>query len=153
MDPRETRESPARRRLREHRERASLAAVEAALGELRTGRGLSADEEPGWARAAIERAWSIHTEPDALLPDDSPPEVLDAWIEARLAEHGIGGDVYVASHVRPRPWLECRLPATGWAERVRGAVEEPWMFLSGPLDRLLIVSESEYHFECHAASV
>jgi hypothetical protein len=58
----------------------------------------------------------------------------------------------VASHVRPRPWLECRLPATGWAERVRGAVEEPWMFLSGSLDRLVIVTEAEYYFECYAAA-
>jgi hypothetical protein len=64
----------------------------------------------------------------------------------------VSRDVHVASHVRPRPWLECRLPATGWAERVRGAVEEPWMFLSGSLDRLVIVTEAEYYFECYAAA-
>ncbi|MFE1952532.1 hypothetical protein ACFW9D_18965 [Streptomyces sp. NPDC059524] len=145
-------ESPARRRLRERRERAALAAVETGLGDLWTGRGLTPDAEPAWTRAAIERAWSIHTEPDALLPDDCPPGVLDSWIEARLAEHGVGGVVHVASHVRPRPWLECRLPAMGWAQRVRGAVEEPWMFLSRSPGRLVIVTEAEYFFECRAAS-
>ncbi|MET8828628.1 hypothetical protein ABZX40_11480 [Streptomyces sp. NPDC004610] len=67
----------------------------------------------------------------------------------------------MASHVGLRPWLECQVPATGWTARLRAAVEEPWMFLSGPpgsgpaasgsLDRLVIVAEAEHHFEVYTA--
>ncbi|MFJ4681980.1 hypothetical protein ACIQNG_07895 [Streptomyces sp. NPDC091377] len=154
-------ESRLQHKLRERRERAALEAVEAGLGALLTGDALAADAVPEWATRAIDRSRSIHTEPDELLPDTAPPGELDAWIERLLTAQGMGDRLYVASHVGLRPWLECQVPATGWTARLRSAVEEPWMFLSGPpgsdpagpgpLDRLVIVAEAEYYFEAYTA--
>ncbi|MFI0240883.1 hypothetical protein [Streptomyces sp. NPDC016845] len=142
-----------RRKLRERREQAALEVVEARLGGLRTGGALPPGGEPEWVRAAIDRSQSVRTEPDELLPEDAPPHELDAWIEGLLAAHGVTGTLYVASHVPLRPWLECTAPATGWTARLRDAVEEPWMFLSESLDRLVIVSEAEYFYEAYVSPV
>ncbi|MFJ9035279.1 hypothetical protein ACIRF8_01600 [Streptomyces sp. NPDC102406] len=144
-------ESKLRQKLRERRDQVALEAIEADLGVLGTGGALPPGGEPGWVRAAIDRSLSTGTEPDELLADDTPPEELDAWIEGLLATHGMTGKLYVASHVVLRPWLECDVPATGWAARLRDAIEDPWMFLAGPLDRLVVVTEAEYCFECHVS--
>ncbi|MFF4690616.1 hypothetical protein [Streptomyces sp. NPDC001307] len=136
-------------KLRERRERAALTEIEARLGELRTGRAMDTYAVPGWVGDAVSRTWDIFTEPLDRLPDDTPPARLDAWMEELLVAHGVTDRVFVASHLKILPWLECRVPAHGWTARVREAIEEPWMFLSGALDAIVIVTESEYFYEAH----
>ncbi|MGJ5752225.1 hypothetical protein FB563_0304 [Streptomyces puniciscabiei] len=143
------REARLQHRLRECREKAALAETERRLAELRTGGALGADAVPEWVGEAVGRTRNIFTEPYDRLPDDTPSARLDAWIEELLVAHGVTDRVFVASHLRILPWLECRVPAHGWMARVRGAVEEPWMFLSGSLGTIVVVTESEYFHEAH----
>ncbi|MGY0018777.1 hypothetical protein [Streptomyces sp. cg35] len=143
-------ESRLQQKLRERREQAALKTVEVRLGDLRTGGALRPGEEPAWARAAIDVSRGLHAEPDELISDDTTSQELDGWIEELLTAHGITGRLYVASNVSLLPWLECRVPPGGWTARVRAAVGEPWMFLSGTLDSLVVVSEAEYYFEAYA---
>jgi hypothetical protein len=53
----------------------------------------------------------------------------------------------VRSHLAILPWLECEVPGHGWTARLREAIEEPRMFLSGTLGSLVIVTEAEYSYE------
>lgn len=142
-------ESRLQQKLRERRERAALEEAERRLGELRTGRALDAGAVPEWVGDAVSRTWDISTEPLDRLPDDTPPAQLDEWMEELLIVHGVTHRVFVASHLKILPWLECTVPAHGWTARVREAIDEPWMFLSGALDTLVIVAESEYFYEAH----
>ncbi|AKJ09684.1 hypothetical protein ABB07_06510 [Streptomyces incarnatus] len=144
-------ESRLRQKLREHRERAALEIIEAKLGDVRTGGSLQPGTEPEWVTRAIRRSRSIHTDPTDRLPDDTSPEELDAWLDGLLAGNSLSGRLYVRSHLGILPWLECEVPEHGWTARLRDAIEEPWMFLSGTRDSLVIVSEAEYCYEAHVS--
>ncbi|MCC5476274.1 hypothetical protein [Streptomyces barringtoniae] len=139
------------RKLREYRERAALEIIEAKLGDVRTGGSLQPGTEPEWVTGAIGRSRSIHTAPADRLPDAVPPEQLDAWLDGLPAGNAIRGRLYVRSHLGILPWLECEVPEHDWTARLRDAIEEPWMFLSGTLDSLVIVSEAEYCYEAHVS--
>ncbi|MFD5708852.1 hypothetical protein ACFWHW_00410 [Streptomyces pharetrae] len=102
---------------------------------------------PGWGRPSNGPGTSF-TEPAERLRDDTPPERLDAWLEVLLTTQGLTGRVHLASHLGIQPWLECRAPGRADLARVRGAIEEPWMFLSSSLDTL-VVTEGEYHYAAH----
>ncbi|MEV5725138.1 hypothetical protein AB0N50_04855 [Streptomyces pharetrae] len=141
-------DSRLRQKLAERREKAALAGIEAGLGDLRPGGALEPGAVPAWVGEAIERTWDIFTEPAERLRDDTPPERLDAWLEDLLTTQGLTGRVHLASHLGILPWLECRAPGRADLARVRGAIEEPWMFLSSSLDTL-VVTEGEYHYEAH----
>jgi hypothetical protein len=137
-------------KLRERREQAALDGIVSGLGDLLTGGALRPDAVPEWVPQAVAHTWELSTEPLELLRDDSPPQEVDAWMTSLLTTHGITGRLYVATHQSIRPWLECDLPPDGTG-RVRETIEEPWMFLSGTQDGLLLVSESEYHYEAFVA--
>ncbi|MGV9275134.1 hypothetical protein [Streptomyces griseosporeus] len=147
-------QSRSQQKLREHRERAALKAVEAELGDLRSADGtpLRPGEEPEWVAEAIEWAFSVHTDPTDRLPDDASPQHLDAWLDRLLSTNGLTGRLHVRTYLSIHPWLAIDAPVLGWTARLRDAIEEPWMFLSGAFDTLLIVSEAEYFYEayvCH----
>ncbi|MGW5461972.1 hypothetical protein [Streptomyces sp. NPDC003996] len=97
--------------------------------------------------AAIRRSRSICTDPTDQLPDATPPEELDTWLDGLLIGNSMGGRLYVRTHLGILPWLECEVPEHGWTARLREAIEEPWMCLSGTLDSLVIVTEAEYSYE------
>ncbi|WP_432013839.1 hypothetical protein [Streptomyces cucumeris] len=142
-------ESRLQQKLRERREEAALAEIERGLGALRTGRAVDACAVPGWVAEAVSRTWDLFAEPRETLPDDVAPARLDEWVEELLIAHGVTDRVLVASHLTIVPWLEIRVPTHGWMAQVRAAVEEPWIFLSGALDTIVVVTESEYFYEAH----
>ncbi|MFI7343837.1 hypothetical protein ACIBUY_38565 [Streptomyces sp. NPDC050085] len=146
-------ESRLQQRLRERREKAALESARAHLGDLLTGRTLGPAEVPTWTGEAISTTWDIFTEPAETLPDDASPAELSAWLEGLLEQQGLtgtaAGRVYVATHLSDPPWLECLVGAAGWTERVRGAVEDPWMFLATTLDKAVVIAEAEYCYEAH----
>ncbi|MFF9626453.1 hypothetical protein [Streptomyces griseosporeus] len=144
-------ESRLQQKLRERRERVALDGILSGLGDLLTGQALEAGTVPAWVPEAIARTWELSTDPAELLPADTPPAEVDAWVEALLVTHAFTDRLYVATHQSIRPWLECRVPPHGWTPAVRAAVEEPWMFLSVSLDTLLIVSEAEHYYEVYVA--
>jgi hypothetical protein len=71
-------------KLREYREKAALEIIEAKLGDLRTCGSLEPGTEPDGVTAAIRRARSICTDPTDQLPDATPPEELDTWLDGLL---------------------------------------------------------------------
>ncbi|MCD0484578.1 hypothetical protein LO771_19805 [Streptacidiphilus sp. ASG 303] len=142
-------ESRLRRELREYRENAALERIAGELSGLFTGDGLAAEAVPAWVDGTLWGFWDISAQPAAALPDDSDPRTVDAWVEELVAGHGTADRIYVGSHLGILPWLECRLPAGGWMARIRQAIEEPWMFLTGSLDFLVVVAEAEYCHEAH----
>ncbi len=142
-------ESRLQQKLRERREKAALAEIERGLGALRTGRAVDACAVPGWVAEAVGRTWDLFTEPRETLPDDVPPARLDEWVEELLIARGVTDRVLVASHLTIVPWLEIRVPAHEWMAQVREAMEEPWIFISGALDTIVVVTESEYFYEAH----
>ncbi|MEU8030597.1 hypothetical protein AB0C13_18430 [Streptomyces sp. NPDC049099] len=144
-------ESRLQRKLREHREKAALKIIEDRLGDVRTGGSLQPGAEPEWVAAAIRRSRCIHTDPTDRLPDDTSPEELDAWLDGLLTRTSMSGRLYVRSHLGTLPWLEFEVPGQGWTARLREAIEDPWMFLSGTLDSLVIVSEAEYWYEAYVS--
>ncbi|MET8808051.1 hypothetical protein [Streptomyces sp. NPDC004546] len=144
-------ESRLQQKLREYREKAALEIIEAKLGDLRTGGSLEPGTEPDWVTAAIRRSRSIYTDPTDQLPDAAPPEELDTWLDGVLTGNSMSGRLYVRSHLGILPWLECEVPEHGWTARLREAIEEPWMFLSGTLDSLVIVTEAEYSYEAYVS--
>ncbi|MDH6123660.1 hypothetical protein [Kitasatospora sp. GP82] len=142
-------ESKLQKKLREHREKTALEGISRKLSGLFTGQGIESSAVPAWVRETTWGFWDISVEPIETLPDDVEPEAVDRWIEGLLTRHGLAGKVYVYSHLSGLPWLECQAPASGWVSRVRDAVEDPWMFLSGSLDVVVAVLEAEYRYEAH----
>lgn len=143
-------ETRLQRKLREHREKARLEEIRGKLSGLLTGNTLNADVAPAWIRETTWGFWDISVEPVETLSDESAPEAVSAWIEELLVRHGVTDRIYVASHLVGIPWLECRVPHSGWVSQVREAVEDPWEFVSGDLDVVVAVLEAEYRYEAHA---
>ena len=143
-------ESRLQAKLRERRDRSDLQVLRERLGGVLTGQGLEASEVPGWVDEAVQGFWSVFAEPLAVLPDDAAPEALDSWIADLLAQHGLPGTCYLASHIGLLPWVECR-PSDRWIPQVREVVEQPWIFLSPHLDMVIAIAEAEYRYEAHAA--
>ncbi|MFF4653542.1 hypothetical protein [Streptomyces sp. NPDC001380] len=142
-------ESRLQQKLRECREKAALERITGGFSGLFTGDGLTTGAVPAWVDGTLWGFRDISARPAATLPDDSDPRTVDAWVEGMVAGRGMADRIYVGSHLGILPWLECRLPAGGWMARMREAVEEPWMFLAGSLDLLLVVAEAEYRREAH----
>ncbi|MGE7437399.1 MULTISPECIES: hypothetical protein [Kitasatospora] len=142
-------ESRLQRKLRERREAAVLAELGRQLSGLLTGRGMAQEEAPPWIGETVSGFWDVFVEPYGTLPDDVEPAAVDAWIERLLTRHGVTGRVYVRSPLTGLHWLECRVPDGGWVSRVRQAVEDPWVFVSGDLDVVVAVLEGEYYYQAH----
>ncbi|MEU6732198.1 hypothetical protein ABZ929_03160 [Streptomyces physcomitrii] len=143
-------DSALQQKLRERRERAELDALAEGLGDVGVGFGGLPGGEPAWVGAAVERAQDIHTEPDEVIGDGASAGELDAWMRDTLDGSGVVDHFYVKSHVTAAPWVECRVGGReGWGALVRAAVEEPWIFLSADLSRMVVISETEYHFAAY----
>ncbi|MBM9506041.1 hypothetical protein [Actinacidiphila acididurans] len=142
-------ETRLQRKLREHREKARLDEIREKLSGLLTGNTLDADVAPAWIHETTWGFWDIFIEPLETLSDESAPEAVSAWIEELLVRHGVTGRVCVASHPVGTPWLECRVPRSGWVSQVRETIEDPWEFASGDLDVVVAVLEAEYRYEAH----
>ncbi|AJE84953.1 hypothetical protein SLNWT_4577 [Streptomyces albus] len=143
-------DSRLQQKLRERRERAELEAIADRLGDMGVGFGELPGGEPAWVGVAIGRAQDIHTEPDDVIGDGASAGELDAWMKGTLYDSGVVDHFYVKSHVTAAPWVECRVGGReGWGALVRAAVEEPWIFLSADLSRMVVISETEYHFAAY----
>jgi hypothetical protein len=135
--------------LRERREQLALTELRSSLADLLTGRALTPAEVPAWVGPTLRGFWDVHVDPAAVLPDDAPPEALDAWITSLLADNGISGTLFLRTHLPDPSWLECRAHGADWLRRVRRATGDPWRFLSAELDTLVVVTEEEYVFHAH----
>lgn len=136
-----------RSKLNARRELKALAEMTQRLHGLLTGRSPAEGQIPDQLAVRVQRFWDTDTEPDATLTDQADELRLAEWTEAQLADHGVTGTCYVATHLEIDPWLECAAIA-GWTARVRAAVPEPQIYLAANMRTVVAFIELEY---CHAA--
>jgi hypothetical protein len=144
-----------RARLQRRKEEPRAEALRTALREeLATAEAfgyLPDSEIPEWVAVRFRAAVRVASVPDARIGEDAGEERVNRWIEEFARDHGVTGRVALRTGMTFFRWLDCRLPAEGWAGPVRARLGGDLVLLSSARDALVIIFEEEYDYLAFAS--